>query len=153
MFKRAYSKLKEYGVLLPLYTWPHQKFKTFCMLFFSFFFFFGLFAFSGAASCSIWKFLGQGSNQSYSRWPVTEPQQRGIWAASATYTTALGNAGSLTHWARPWTVPATSWFLVRFVNHWATKRIPLLGFCLCLRHLWILFLYKSEVFILCLLNV
>ena len=29
--------------------------------------------------------------------PTPEPQQRGIRAASATYTTAHGNAGSLTH--------------------------------------------------------
>ena len=35
---------------------------------------------------------------------------------SATYTTAHGNAGSLTHWARPGIEPATSWFLVRFVS-------------------------------------
>ena len=32
-----------------------------------------------------------------------------------TYTTAQGNAGSLTHWARPGIKPATSWFLVGFV--------------------------------------
>ena len=38
-----------------------------------------------------------------------------IWAASVTYTTAQGNAGSLTHWVRPGIKPATSWFLVRFV--------------------------------------
>jgi len=31
---------------------------------------------------------------------------------SANYTTAYGNAGSLTHWARPGIEPATSWFLV-----------------------------------------
>ena len=45
-----------------------------------------------------------------------EPQQHGIRAASATYTTTHGNAGSLTHWARAGTEPATSWFLVGFVN-------------------------------------
>ena len=28
-------------------------------------------------------------------------QQLGIWAESVTYTTTHGNAGSLTHWARP----------------------------------------------------
>ena len=31
------------------------------------------------------------------------------------YTTAHGNAGSLTHWARPGIKPASSWILVRFV--------------------------------------
>ena len=48
------------------------------------------------------------------------PQQCGIWAASAAYTTAQGNAGSLTHWARPEIEPAILWFLVGFVNHCAT---------------------------------
>ena len=44
-------------------------------------------------------------------------QTRGwIGATSATYTTALGNTGSLTHWARPGIKPATSWFLVGFVS-------------------------------------
>ena len=33
-----------------------------------------------------------------------------------TYTTAHGNTGSLTHWARPEMEPTTSWFLVRFVS-------------------------------------
>ena len=34
------------------------------------------------------------------------------------------NAGSLTHWARPGIKPETSWFLVGFVNHWATTGTP-----------------------------
>jgi len=63
----------------------------------SFFFSFCLFAISLGRSCSIWRFPGQGSNQSCSHWPMPEPQKRGIRAASATYTTAHGNAGSLTH--------------------------------------------------------
>ena len=37
-----------------------------------------------------------------------------MWAASGTYTTAHGNAGSLTHWARPGIEPSSSWILVRF---------------------------------------
>ena len=40
---------------------------------------------------------GEGSNQSYSCLPTPQPQQRGIRAESAAYTTAHGNAGSLTH--------------------------------------------------------
>ena len=60
---------------------------------------------------------GLGVNQSCSCWPTPQPQQRQIWAMSATYyTTAHGNAGSLTHWLRPGIEPATSWFLVRFVS-------------------------------------
>ena len=42
--------------------------------------------------------------------------QRQIQASSATYTTAHGNARSLTHWARSGIEPATSWFLVRFIS-------------------------------------
>ena len=34
----------------------------------------------------------------------------------AIYTTAHGNAGSLTHWVRPGMEPTTSWFLVRFAS-------------------------------------
>ena len=43
-------------------------------------------------------------------------QQRGIWAASATCTTAHGNVGSLTHWLRPGIKPTSSWILVGFVS-------------------------------------
>ena len=39
-----------------------------------------------------------------------------IWAASATHTTAHSNAGSLTHWARSGTEPASSWTQVRFAT-------------------------------------
>ena len=42
--------------------------------------------------------------------------QRQIWAASATYTTAHGNARSLTHWARLGIEPVSSWILVRFIS-------------------------------------
>ena len=45
-----------------------------------------------------------------------KPWQLGIWAASATYATAHGNTGSLTHWAGPGIEPASSWVLVRFVT-------------------------------------
>ena len=37
---------------------------------------------------------------------------------------AHGDAGSLTHWVRPGIKPASSWFLVGFVNCWATKGTP-----------------------------
>ena len=53
-------------------------------------------------------------NQSWSCWPT--PQQLEIQAASATYTTAHGNAGSLTHWVRPGIKPKSSWILVRFAT-------------------------------------
>ena len=59
---------------------------------------------------------------------MPEPQQRRIWAVSATCTTAHSNAGRLTHWERPRIEPATSWFLVRFINHWATVGTPSISF-------------------------
>ena len=49
-----------------------------------------------------------------------------------TYTTTHGNAGLLTHWARAGTEPATSWFLVGFVNHWSTLGTP--GYVCLLRN-------------------
>ena len=79
------------------------------------FFLFTFFAFEGRTR-GIWRFPDLGSNQSYSCWPMPQPQQRGIRATSATYTTALGNAGSLIHWVRPGEEPTTSWFLVGFVS-------------------------------------
>ena len=55
---------------------------------------------------------------------MPQPQKRRIQATSATYTTALGNAGSLTYWEKPGIKPTTSWFLVRFINHCATMGTP-----------------------------
>ena len=55
---------------------------------------------------------------------MPEPQQRQILDESVTYTTAHSNARSLTHGARPGIEPATSWFLVGFVNHWAMVGTP-----------------------------
>ena len=55
---------------------------------------------------------------------MPEPQQHGIRAASATHTTAHGDTGSLTRWAMPGIEPATSWFVVGFINHCATKGTP-----------------------------
>ena len=81
------------------------------------FFFFLVFCLLLGCSCGIWRFPGWGSKQSCSHWCMPEPQQRRIRAASATFTTAHSNAGSLTHWPRPGIEPATSWFLVGFINH------------------------------------
>jgi len=57
-----------------------------------------------------------GSNQSYSCWPMPQPQKHGIWAASVTYITADGNTESPTHWVRPGIKPASSCILVGFVS-------------------------------------
>ena len=55
-----------------------------------------LFAFQGH-TCSIQRFPGQESNQSYRCWPTPQSQQHQIRAMSASYTTAHSNARSLTH--------------------------------------------------------
>ena len=62
-----------------------------------------------------------GSNQSYSCWPSPQAQQRQIWGASETYTSAHSNAGSPTHWTKPGIKPTSLWILVRFfstVSQW-----------------------------------
>ena len=51
-----------------------------------------------------------------------------IQATSETYTTAHGNAVSLTHQARAGIKPTTSWFLVRFVSTAPRWELGLLGF-------------------------
>ena len=55
---------------------------------------------------------------------LPQPQQCTILAMSVTYPTAYGNAKSLTHQARPEIKPASSWMLVKFVNHWAMMGTP-----------------------------
>ena len=88
------------------------------------FFFFCLFVFLGPHLQHMEVPRLRGSNWSCSCWPMPEPQQRGIRAASATYTPAHSNTGSLTHWARPGIESATSRFLVGFVDHWAMTGTP-----------------------------
>jgi len=107
------------------YTCSHisDSFATWIITDF-FFFFFGLFAFSRAAPRAYGGSQARG-RQSCSLPPMPEPQQREIWAVSVTYTTAHGNARFLTHWARSGIKPATSWFLVRFVNHCALTGTPI----------------------------
>ena len=79
-----------------------------------------LFIFRAARVRGIWKFPGQGLNQSYSCRLMPQPWQCQIRATSETYTPAHSNAGSSTHWVRPEIKPTvltdTSW--VRC--HWTT---------------------------------
>ena len=86
--------------------------------FFFFFFFFCLFVFSRVVP------KAYGGSQARGLWPTPQTKQHGIWAMSATYTTAHSNARSLTHWGRPGIKPTTSWFLVGFINNWATMVTP-----------------------------
>ena len=66
--------------------------------------------------------------------PTPQPQQHQIPAASVTYTTAHGNAGSLTHWARPGIKPASSWILVTFVSAAPWRELPDVFFLLFPTH-------------------
>ena len=77
---------------------------------------FCLFFGGGAAPSAYGGSQAKGSNWSCSCWSTPQPQQCGIWVASATYTTAHSNAGSLTHWLRPGIEPVSSWILVTFVS-------------------------------------
>ena len=82
-----------------------------------------LFVFQGRTG-GIWKFPGQGSDWSCSCWPAPQPEQHGIQATSAAYTTAQGDTGYLTHRARPGIEPISSWMIVRFVTFSATTGTP-----------------------------
>ena len=89
---RHLGKKRGHLLLLPLFS--------FLFLFLFFFAFYG-------CTLSTWKFPSQGSNRSYSCQ---------IQAASTTYTTAHGNARSLTHWAGLRMGSASSWILVGFIS-------------------------------------
>ena len=78
------------------------------------FFFFFYFLFQGC-HCGMWEFPGQRLNWSCSCQPTQKPHQGGIWATSATYTTALGNAGSLTQQTRQGIKASSSWILVGLI--------------------------------------
>ena len=78
------------------YCWTMIRIRIFYFLIF-----FAFFLGGGGPACGIGRVPGEGANQSYSCQPTPQPQQRQIWTASATYSTAHSNAGSLTHWARP----------------------------------------------------
>ena len=59
-------------------------------------------------------------------WPTPQLQQQQIRVMSGTYSTAHGNTGSLTHWARPGIKPTSSRILVGLVNRWAMAGTPYL---------------------------
>ena len=86
------------------------------------------------------KLPGWGSKQSCGCWPTPQPQQGGIRALSATYTTAHSNAGSSTHCARPGIEPATSWFLVGLVSAAPRQELHPLTFSLLFLPLFMLLL-------------
>ena len=59
---------------------------------------------------------------------MPQPQQLRIWAASVTYTTVHGNAGSLIHWARLGVEPASSWIPVGIIS--AVPQLELQLYCI-----------------------
>ena len=91
---------------------------------FSDFFFFCLFAFSRGAPVACGGSQARGRIGAVAAQPTPEPQQCRIRVASATHTTAHGNAGSSTRWARPGIEPTTSLFPVGFINHCTTTGTP-----------------------------
>ena len=92
--------------------WLHLK-ECFALFVFLFPFFF----FSRLLKATSVAYEGsQARNWSCSCWPTPQPQQWRIWATSSTHTTAYGNTGSLTHWARSGIKPASLWMLVRFIS-------------------------------------
>ena len=97
-------------ILNLLYHKRTPRMRFFGLLFFGFAFW--------ACTRGIWKLQGWESNWSCScrSAPQPQPWQRWIWASSAPYTTAHGNAGSSNHWGRPGMEPASSWILTRLVS-------------------------------------
>ena len=93
-----------------------------------FLFFFAFCLFKRAVPAAYGASQASGSNQSYSCWPMPQPKPCQIRSASATYTKALSNARSLTHWARPGIEPETSWFLVGFIFCCTMTGTPLCPF-------------------------
>ena len=90
----------------------------------NFFFFFLVFCLFRATPVAYGGSQTRGLIRAVAAGLTPQPQQRWIWAPSATYTTAGGNDRSLTYRERPGIKPTTSWFLVGFINHWATTGTP-----------------------------
>ena len=98
-------------------SWTYVIMVTLCLYVFLFLFFFFCFLGLHLRHMEVPRLDAGNSCQSCcSCQPTPQPQQLWIWAASVTYTTDHGSAGSPTHWARPGIKPAFSWVLVRFIS-------------------------------------
>ena len=114
----CFKPLRYKGSRKPIHQ-PHVKFVLLC---FGVFFFHLFFRAPQAA---------YGSSQARGRIGAAaaclhHSQQPGIWAASATYTIAHGNARSLTHWVRTGIKPESSRILIGFITaepHWELPKI------------------------------
>ena len=76
-----------YNDIVHLYIIDLNYLKILSILLFLSIYLFCFLSFQGRTR-SIWRFPGQGSNRSCSHRPTPQPQQHGIRAASAAYTTA-----------------------------------------------------------------
>ena len=99
---------------LPI-SWSPNTYKSYLFIYF--------FSLQGCTH-SMWGFQAMSWIWAIATGLHHSPQQCEIKATSVTYTTALSNAGSLTHWARPRIKSTTSWFLVGFINYWAMLGTP-----------------------------
>ena len=105
-----------------------------------------IFKFFYGCTHSIWKFPGLGSNQSCSRWPVSQPQQCQITHRICDLNHSSG-AGSLTHRARPAIKPSSSWTLCQVLNplsHNRNSSIFIFKVHILL-HFFFLFVYSEYV--------
>ena len=84
---------------------------------------------------------------------MSQPQQRQIWATSATYTAVNGNARSLTHRVKPGIKPASSWILVWFINHWAMTGTPKTLVDTFSWHIMIISVSKVVCWMMCILKM
>ena len=71
--------------------------------------------------------LARGPIESELQLPATATATPDL-SCSATYTTARGNTGSLTHWTRPGIKPASSWFLAGFISAVSQWELPISTF-------------------------
>ena len=81
--------------------------------------------------------------------PTPQPQQLKIQAASVTYTTAHGNARSLTCWARSGMEPTSSWILVRFNTakpQWERLPYEFYRHVKLSTHIYLLGIYWNHIF-------
>ena len=89
-------------------------FLSFCLLFFSRA---APSAYGGSQATDLIGAVAAGLHQSHSN----EASKPHLWPTPELLT---ATPDPLTHWARPGIKPTTSWFLVRFVNHWGTTGTP-----------------------------
>ena len=101
--------------LIWVYHW-HNSDHPSTLLFFVFFFLWVFCLFFRAKCMEYVCSQARGWIWSCSCWPVPQSEQHHIQATSVTYPTALCNARSLTHWARPGIEPASSWILVGSIS-------------------------------------